>query len=190
MTDFLYGFIHLNEEEKKKRGVNSMLVIVVKQLFNAQQWIPEEYHPDVYQDIQDVIDKYNITREAGSKFTHATKTPDEIKTNLEMEPNFSHTTRVEWFFDNTIPITLPINIESTDVYHDKDGQKIALNDFIEMCFSGATIDYDGVAKEVLRYDKVIADEVFHPSDLHFGIREQLETIQKEHGPLYVVWYEK
>ena len=65
-----------------------------------------------------------------------------------------------------------------------------LNVFLDNCDSGALIDYDGFAVEVILNECVISNELFRPRQLNYGIREQLINIQQKHGPITIVWYNK
>ncbi|WP_078598649.1 hypothetical protein [Evansella clarkii] len=85
---------------------------------------------------------------------------------------------------------LPVDLNSTERYTDNIGDKMPLNEFLECCDGGMFIDYDGHASEVILDGRIISDKPFSPSDLEEGVREQLLDIQKTHGNLTIVWYNK
>lgn len=103
--------------------------------------------------------------------------------------------------DSTIvPVLTSKEVKSTNFFDldftsqnkfEKDyGDVFSLQEFLRMTDEGMIIDGDGEAYEILNEKNMILyKESFSPSDVTV-YKEELLNAQKEHGQLYVVWYNK
>lgn len=86
--------------------------------------------------------------------------------------------------------TEEVNLVNPEAFDPDGGDPFPIEEFIHMCETGALIDYDGFAEEILLDKKVILNNKVSPSEA-LRTKKQLRDLNARFdNKLEIVWYNR